>query len=217
MAVNEMAQRWWFICVKNHRKTLQELSPGLYKGKPYEFYIKNFTVGADEEGIQASAQGAHLVGRAGKQTHLNHSKSTRCFGTRLATGSAAGVKGPSWYILAHQYSYITKKWLEENGAPPGSICCHNPAAYMTDDLFDEHVEEYCKGIRNMDPVIRDNPNWRLELHLDGFHSKVNTPRGQQVMRKYCMGGIQMNAHSSQDNQSFGNEPACRSKANQREW
>jgi hypothetical protein len=102
MAVNEIAQRSWFIFVKRHRKKLQELSPGLYKGQPYQFHIKNFTVG-DEGGIQVSAQ-AHLVGRAGKQTHLNHSKSNRCSGTRLAMGSAAAVKGPSWYILAQPKS-----------------------------------------------------------------------------------------------------------------
>ena len=86
-----------------------------------------------------------------------------------------GVKGPSWYILegTKPQEWVTRNFLERNGAPPNSIYSVNASAYMTDATFDENIEEFCQALRKMDPVIEANPDWWVEWNVDGFPSKVN--------------------------------------------
>jgi hypothetical protein len=179
-AINEFAQRAWFLTVKRIRTNLDALSPGTYEGKTYQELRNHFIVGSDEEGVQASYNGKRLVGRRGKKLHMFNSADSRTSATALRTGSAASKKGPSMYILGGQKAeiYIDTKFLVENGAPEGSIYTCNPAAYMTDSTWDANVDDFCRALRNMDPVVQANPNWWMEWHVDGFKSKVNTAHGQ---------------------------------------
>jgi hypothetical protein len=176
-------------------------------------------VGADEEGVQANFNGTRVVGRKGKKVHLYNSDDCRTSATALRTGSAAGAKGPSMYILSgtKPEPWITSQFLQTHGAPPGSIYTCNPSAYMTDSTWDSNVESYAKAIRNMDPVIKENPNWWVELHVDGFKSKVNTLKGQEVLRAYKIVVIQSPSHTSHVTQGFDKTPGKASKSHQREW
>jgi hypothetical protein len=218
-AINEFSQRAWFLTVKNVRTKLVDLSPGTYKGQTYSDLQKHFVVGCDEEGVQANFNGTRIVGRKGKKLHLTNSDDCRASATVLRTGSAAGVKGPSMYILAGSKPepYITTDFLERNRAPRGSIYTVNPSAYMTDSTWDENVEAFADGIRKMDPVIENNPDWWVELHVDGFKSKVNTPFGQEVLRSRRILVVQSPSHSSHVTQGFDKDPAKASKGHQREW
>lgn len=201
-AVNEMDQRAWFLFIDSVRKTLSELSPGLYQGMPYDYWRKHFIVASDEENVQASADGKKLVGKKGKQLHLKNSEDNRKSGTALRTGSDAAVKGPSMYILegSTPEPYITVDFLVRNGAPPGSIYCVNPSAYMTDHTFDDNIEELCMALRNMDPVVAANPDWWMEWHVDGFKSKVDTLKGQRMLRQYKIKVVVMFSKTSHVNQ-----------------
>jgi hypothetical protein len=113
--------------------------------------------------------------------------------------------------------YITPQFLKNNGAPPGSIYTCNPSAYMTDITWDANVEAYADAIRKMDPVIAANPDWWVEFHVDGFKSKVNTFKGQQVFLSRKIAIIQSPSHTSHVNQGFDKNPGKASKAHQREW
>jgi hypothetical protein len=198
--VTEMAQRAYFITVRRVRQKLRDLSPGTYQGKEYTYWEKHFTLNSDEEGVQASANGTHLIGRKGKKSHLNHSEASRHSATAVRTGSAAGVKGPTWIIGSCAYPYVTTEFLERHGAPAGSFYCANEAAYMTKQTFDENVEKFCRAVRKMDLVIEANPLWWVLLFVDGFSAKVNTPEGQRQLRKHRILTLQAYSHTSQDNQ-----------------
>ena len=201
-AVNEFAQRAWFLTVKRVRDTLIRLSLGTYKGKTYKELQKHFIIGSDEEGVQASYNGTHLVGRKGKKVHLYNSDDCRTSGTALRTGSAFGSKGPSMYVLGgvKAESYIDTKFLEAHGAPRGSIYTCNSAAYMTNATWDENVEAFATALRKIDDVVEANPDWWIEWHVDGFKSKVNTAKGQEVMREYRLAIVQSPGHASHVNQ-----------------
>jgi hypothetical protein len=186
-AINEWDQRYWFMTVKHIRQQVCiPQSKGEYqgiiqehKGKTYEALRLHFIFGCDEEPIQASIHGDYLVGRKKKKIHLINTDDCRQSSTALRCGNAAGIKGPSLYILQGQEAekHIDTPFLERNGAPRGSMYTVNPSAYMTDATWDACVGEWCKALRASDPVVASNPDWWVELHVDGFHSKVNTATG----------------------------------------
>ena len=146
-----------------------------------------------------------------------HTANSRKSATAMRTGSAAGAKGPSIYILSKPLKYLERDYLTKNGAPAGSILTHNSSAYMTNETWDDFVEEFCIALRNIDEVVKKNPDWWLEWHVDGFKSKVNTLHGQATLKKYKICAVQSQSHTSQVNQAFDDLVAVESKRTQREW
>jgi hypothetical protein len=201
-AVDEIGQRAWFIKLKRLRATLDRGSPGLYDGKKYAELQAHMVCGSDEEGVMVNANGTRLVGRASKKQHLINTDDSRASATVLRTGNTSGIKGPSLYILSGKTksAFINTKWLEKHGAPIGSIYDVNPPAYMTNALWDKHVESFCIALRDASPIARANSEWWVEWHVDGFSSKVNTAQGQQTLRKYRIACIQSQSHTSHCNQ-----------------
>jgi hypothetical protein len=220
-AITEVLQRKWYNLVMKVREELERKSPGKYQTPHGTFtYAEkraHFVIGSDEECVVLSQKGNKLIGKRGKKHHMVHSQNSRSSSTALRTGSAAGQKGPSMYILGRQLKYVDTEYLTKHGAPPGSILTHNAAAYMTNETWDEHVEEFCVHLRNIDEVVRDNPNWWIEWHIDGFQSKVDTLKGQETMARYKIQVVQSHSHSSQVNQAFDDLAAKESKRSQREW
>ena len=123
-----MGQRAWFLTVKRLRTSLDQQSKALREGKTYSELRQHFIVGSDEEGVQANFHGKKLVGRKGKKMHVYNSDDSKTSGTVLRTGSAAGVKGPSLYILggAKKPDHTTNNLWKRNGAPNGSMLAANP-------------------------------------------------------------------------------------------
>lgn len=231
-AINEMDQRYWFLKVATVRKDLSALSIGTYNGQTYDQLRAHFIFGSDEEGVQASFNCKKMVGRRDKKEHTVKTQDSRLSNTALRTGNAAGVKGPSVYIVAaaQKPAWLTTTFLEKLGAPTGSIPAANKTAYMTDELWDEIVEDFCKALRSSDEVVRANPNWWIEYHIDGFHAKVSTPKGQDILRKYHICAVQSPGQSSQVTQvtpyshtsttqtkAFDDVPAVTSKCFLRTW
>jgi len=226
-AVNEMDQTYWFAFVEKTRQTLEErstLEEGGYAnckktGKPYKEVLCHFIMGCDEEGVCLSLGRNRIVGKYGKKSHFSLADSTRKSGTAVRTGSAAGVKGPTVFILrtAAREQFITTQYLLSQGAPPGSIYTTNAAAYMTDDTWDSIASEYCKGLRNMDPIVAANPRWWIEFHVDGCHAHVNTLAAQKIFRSYNICIVQSQSHTSHINQAFDDVPGKVSKVSQRIW
>jgi len=165
--------------------------------------------------VQLSASEKKIVGKKGKKHHNDHGSNSRASATALRTGSAAGQKGPSLYILSTDLKYVNDSFLKTHGAPQGSILTHNPAAYMTDETWDEVVEAFAIALRNIDPVVKANPTWWIEWHVDGFTSKVNTLRGQKIMQKYRIQTLQQQSHTSTICQAFDDLPGTTSKRRQR--
>jgi hypothetical protein len=150
-SVTEVSQRRWFHLVDDVRVELARMSPGTYTMPDgstvgYEDVRAHFVIGSDEENVMLSTNGKKIVGKRGKKHHMNHSQNSRKSATAMRTGSAAGYKGPSIYIVGMHLKYVTQKYLEEHGAPFGSIMTHNSASYMTHETWDEHVEAFCKGM-----------------------------------------------------------------------
>jgi hypothetical protein len=201
-AVDEFGQRAYFISLERFRGILVAASPGLHEGKTYTELRAHMVCGSDEEGIMVNTNGTRLIGRVAKKQHLINTDDSRASATVLRTGFAVGLKGPSMYIGTGKTksAFITTAFLERNGAPAGSIYDVNPAAYMTNDFWDKHVESFCIALRNSSPVARANPEWWMEWHVDGFGSKVNTPHGQQILRQYRIGCFQSQSHTSHVNQ-----------------
>ena len=220
-AVTEIAQRNWFFLVRDTRRMLEQKSLGVdsTSGKRYAELRSHFIAGCDEEGIQLSITQRKIVGKYGKAHHYKNSEDSRKSATAVRTGSAVGKKGPSIYILSTQnrQKYIDTNFLVRNGAPSGSIYTVNSSAYMTDETWDATVEDFCKALRTMDPIIARNPNWWMEFHVDGFKSHVNTVKAQRTFYAYKILIIQSQSHTSHVNQSFDDEPARISKKSQREW
>lgn len=225
-AVTELKQRRWFILVKRVREQLVADSPGTYHMKTHDGSTRevtyadvreHFVIGSDEENIRLDQNAKKLVGRRGKRGHMTNTGNSRMSATALRTGSAAGSKGPSVYILAKKTTspHVTPGFLTKHGAPPGSICTAHKSGFMTDAQWEEIIEEFCKGLRRIDPVVEANPNWWIEYHIDGFSAKVNPARVQEVMRTYKILGVQSQGHTSHVNQSFDDAPGVASKREQR--
>ncbi len=58
-----------------------------------------------------------------------------------------------------------------HSVPPGSLVVATPNAYTTNETWCEIAPKLAKGIRCM-PVIKDHPNWKVCLTLDGFSSHL---------------------------------------------
>ena len=85
-------------------------------------------------------------------------------------------------------------------------------AYLSNTKFDDEiVERLCIGIRDM-PVIREHPNWWVELYVDGFSAHTETEKAQLVFREYKILVVKENSATSQVNQAFDRHPAKASKA-----
>ena len=226
-AITELGQRLWFILVDEVRAQLAKRSsePGVDAGGNTIMYGQvrnNFIVGGDEECVLLNSDTKKIIGKQGMKRHMVKTGDSRKSSTAFRNGSAAGVKGPTIYILpgdtagGAKKSEVLDRFVKNQGSPPGSIVLWNPTAYMTDDLWDNNVETLALGIRNMDPLISLNPNWWVEYHLDGFGSHVNTLAGQRILAEYKIAVVQSQSHTSHVNQSFDDEPARNSKAGQRE-
>jgi hypothetical protein len=217
-AITEMSQRAWFILQAEVRKDLEEKSPGLYQGKTYAQKRDHFVFGGDEECVRVTDGGKKIVGFAGLGNHLNKEGDNRLTGTRLANGSAVG-KGPSLYLLAGKGppGHITSKYLEEHGAPPGSILRYNAKAFMTGDTWDSAAREMAVGIRNSNPVVKAMSDWWVEYYIDGHKAKTMTPTAQLIMLEHKIWVICSFSHTTSVNQAFDDKPGKQSKASQRRW
>jgi hypothetical protein len=110
--------------------------------------------------------------------------------TSVECGSAAGVDGPTMYLMAGaampthlESQYGNSKWLEQHGASAGSFVHMTPSAFMTNAAWDACALKLAQGIRNM-PVIRDHPEMVVVLHLDGFKAHVMTYAAQLIFREH---------------------------------
>jgi hypothetical protein len=227
-AITENTQRHWFNCVDDMREQLKQLSTGTLeicdiggnkRTVTYEDVQDHFVFGSDEESVQLYNSSGKIVGRRTRRRHLQDMGNARESATALRTGSAAGQRGPSVYVLKGvdtQNSFITTKWLEEHGAPKGSIYTENAKAYMTNETFDDIIERLCRGIRESDPIVKQCPLWWVEYHVDGFGAHVNTLKAQTVMAEYKIQAVQSESHSSHVNQAFDDLPAKESKSSQRQ-
>ena len=225
-AITELSQRHWFNVVALVRKELGNMSsaPGVDAGGNtimYEQMRKHFVVGGDEECVLLNASSKKIVGKKNLKRHMVKTGDSRKSATAFRHGSAAGVKGPTVYILpgettaGEKKSAVLDKFVVSQGSPPNSFVLYNPTAYMTDELWDSNIEKLAQGIRAMDPLIQLNPHWWVEYHLDGFGSHVNTHFGQKILAFYKIAVVQSESHSSHVGQSFDNDPARNSKAGQR--
>ena len=69
-------------------------------------------------------------------------------------------------------------WNNTHGAPKNSFVVMTENAYLSNTKFDDEiVERLCIGIRDM-PVIREHPNWWVELYVDGFSAHTETETAQ---------------------------------------
>lgn len=225
-AITEVSQRHWFNVVGLVREELSKKSsePGVDADGNrimYDQVREHFVVGGDEECVLLNAGGKRIVGKKTLKKHMVKAGDSRKSATAFRHGSAAGVKGPTVYILpgdtaaGAKKSAVLNEFVAKQGSPPGSFVLHNPAAYMTDELWDSNIEKIAQGIRAMDPLIEFNPHWWVEYHLDGFGSHVNTLVGQRILASYKIAVVQSESHSSHVGQSFDNEPARDSKGGQR--
>ena len=192
-------------------------------GAGWEELAEHFTLNLDEANNMANMSSAHIVGYKGIRKHEKNQNDSRVSITSVECGSAAGVDGPSVYLLRgdkmpKKYNNLfgNRRWLQRHGAPPNSFVAMTPEAFMTNDTWDTIVPELVKGIRAM-PVIRDHPNFWVILHLDGFKSHVMTLKAQMMFRHHRILVVKENSHSSQINQAFDQAPAKAAKAENRRW
>jgi hypothetical protein len=223
-AITELAQRRYMQLVAQMENLCALKSVGEDKatGKTWRELQEHFTANLDEEGLMASLDGEHVIGWAGKRDHQRNSKGSRVSITGVKTGTAAGEKAPHVYLLQGvegdkpKSPYDKSKWLEANGAPPGSRVIMTPSAYMTNTVWDQVALIVAKGLRNL-PVVRDNPDWWIILYLDGFESHTNTAAAQAIFTEHKIFVVKENSHSSHINQAFDDQPALQNKRAMKHW
>ena len=226
-AITELGQRQWFNIVGAVRADLAHKSaqPGVDEDGneiTYKSVLRHFVVGGDEECVLLSSDTGKIIGKKGNKKHLVKAGDSRKSATAFHNGSAAGVKGPTLFILPGDTQTGVKKskvyndFVVKRGAPLNSLVLWNEKAYMTEELWDDNIKQLAQGIRAMDPLIMRNPHWWVEYHLDGFGAHVNTRAAQRELAEHKIAVIQSQSHSSHVNQSFDDEPAKHSKAGQRD-
>lgn len=191
--------------------------------KLYRSLRKHFFLNLDEANHQANTGSDTIVGVKKKKKHEANQGDSRVSITVVECGNAAGVDGPTKYLLAGEQiprylnsQFGSSKWLERHGAPPNSFVVMTPNAYMTNEAWDENAEKLAQGIRKM-PVIKEYSNFWVILFLDGYKAHVMTYKAQAIFRNYKMLVVKENSHSSQINQVFDQAPARKAKSEDRRW
>jgi hypothetical protein len=152
----------------------------------------HFTLNLDEQSCQANLGTTHIIGDKLLNKHEKNQSSSRVSITSVECGSAAGVDGPTMYLMAGtaipanlEKQHGSTAWLERSGASAGSFVQMTPSAFMTHEAWDAAALRLAKGIRNM-PVIRDHPLMWVLLHLDGYKSHVMTFLANLIFRDHCI-------------------------------
>jgi hypothetical protein len=194
-AVTEFAQRFYFALAHEAEEEAVRLSaPDEDADGPVRTLRRelahHFTLNLDEQSCQASLGTSHIIGDRTLKKHEKNQSSSRVSITSLECGSAAGVDGPTIYLIAGvaiptalSKQHGNSKWLELNGASKGSFVQMTPTAFMTNDTWDAGALRLTRGIRNM-PVIRDYPDMVVVLHLDGYKSHVMTYIAHLIFREH---------------------------------
>jgi hypothetical protein len=227
-AITELSQRFYMSLVEEAMDMAASLSaPGEDKNGPtwkrWKENAAHFTLNLDEANHQANSGSDRGVADRELKKKEKNKDDSRVSITGVECGSAAGVDGPSMYLLAgaampahFKNLYGRSNWLMQMGAPRNSFCVMTPTAFMTNEAWDQSAERLAKGIRDM-PVIRDHPSFWVVLHLDGFKAHVMTYAAQQVFWEHKILVVKENSHSSQVNQAFDQACAKRAKAENRRW
>ena len=184
--------------------------------QPTEEYVKlqpHFQINLDETGVLGSTGILRVVGSAEVKKHEKNTQDNRDSITIVRIGNAAGNSG-LWFFL------IKQKELERDsplhnlsrnfpGVPPGSkvICTDN--AYMTDATWIKLAPDIAKGIRMM-PVIKDHPEWKVVVTLDGFSSHL-VPAGLEPFTNALIEVVKEEGDTSQVNQAYDQSVAKEDK------
>ena len=152
-AISAENQIKWFDVVAEARAECRRLSgeePDA-DGRTYRQLEHYFTANLDEEGLLANIGGNLIVGDKEKGKHERTNDDSRVSISAVRCGIAAGVKGPSLYLMTgtNKRAGFTDRHLVEHGAPPGSTVVMTPSAYMMNSVWDEIAETIAKGLCNM--------------------------------------------------------------------
>jgi hypothetical protein len=146
--------------------------------QPTEEYVKlqpHFQINLDKMGVLGSTGILQVVGSAEIKKHEKNTQDNCDSITIIRIGSAAGTSG-LWFF------FIKQKKLDKNsplcdlprnfpGVPPGSKVIWTDNTYLTDTTWIKLAPDIAKGIRMM-PVIKDHPDWKVVVTLDGFSSHL---------------------------------------------
>jgi hypothetical protein len=230
-AITEHSQRAYFKLVDHAMEMTEKRSApeGEARDGPtrtlWRKLSPHFVLNLDECGHLASTGKGKVCGDKIKKVHEVHTADSRVSITSVECGNAAGNDGPSVYLMTGEkmpkYVYLenqfgSTKWLQDNGAPPGSFVHMTPNAYMTNEAWDEIADRMSRRIREM-TVIRDHPEFWIVLHFDGFKSHCMTYAAQEIFAAHKIICVKENSHTSSINQAFDKEPAKRAKAENRRW
>ena len=97
------------------------------------------------------------------------------------------ISGPCFFLMSGTglKKGFTPECLVKHGACPGSRVVMTPSGFLTDDAFDQFVEDLAKGIRAL-PVICAHPTWWVLMTMDGFHAHKMTLRGMSILAQHLI-------------------------------
>ena len=153
-----------------------------------------------------------VVGSAEVKKHEKNTQDNRDSITIVRIGNAAGNSGP-WFFLIKRKELAIDCPLHNlksfPGVPPGSkvVCTEN--AYMTDATWIKLAPDIAAGIRMM-PVIKDHPEWKVVLTLDGFSSHL-VPAGLAPFSDALIEVVKEEGDTLQVNQAYDQSVAKEDK------
>ena len=132
----------WFKNVERGLNFLREKNTGTCKrtGKHFGELIEHFVIGMDETNLIADADGdLKVLGEVGKRKHEKKVSDYRGSITMVRCGAASGANGPTAFLLKgkRKRAGFTDKYLENEGAAPGSTIVMTENAFMTDEAWEE--------------------------------------------------------------------------------
>jgi hypothetical protein len=105
-------------------------------GKSFGEATHHFIYCGDETCMQACKNGTcRVISSTGRKKHEKKNQESRVSITMYCTGSSAGVTGPSIFLLEGKIrrANYTAKFLQDNGAAPGSCIIMMLTALTTED------------------------------------------------------------------------------------
>ena len=104
--------------------------------------------------------------------------------------------------------------MKKHNAPPGSGVYATPNAYLNDKTWKKIAPAFCEGISMM-PVVRDYPDWRIVMTLDGFASHLD-PAALLIFSKHKIIFVKEEGDTSQAYQTYDKQVAKQDKIQQRQ-
>ena len=145
-----------------------------------DYFWGNF----DKSNMSASEGTVKIIGAADVKRHEKNMDDNRESVTIIHAGVAGGAGGPRICLAKGKRleSKSLRNFDKNYKYPPFSRVVMTPSAYVTDEVWRELAENFCKGIGAM-PVVQKYPDLWMVFTTDGFRSHLD-PTSLEVFARY---------------------------------